>query len=65
MARRRRRVPKNVSTKTRKMIGEGYDPKVAYAASWNMKRRGKLGRKGGYRRLSGRRRGPVGAQRRM
>lgn len=56
--------PANVRRKTEEMIHEGYDPKVAYAVSWNMKRRGRLGPKGEYRRTHRKKRGPRGRQRR-
>lgn len=56
--------PANVRRKAVDMIREGYDTKVAFAAAHDMKRRGRLGTRGGYRRRSKRKRGPRGAQRR-
>ena len=56
--------PANVRKKTSEMVSEGYDPRVAYAASWNMKRRGKLSRGGKYRRVHKKKRGPIGRMRR-
>mgnify|MGYP001572600338 FL=1 len=47
------------------MMGEGYDQSVAYAAAHNMRRRGKLGPKGQYRRVHKKKRGPRGRQRRL
>lgn len=64
MARRKRKTPRNVSLKTREMIHEGYDPKVAYAAAHDMKRRHRLGPHGEYRRRTNRKPGPRGRQRR-
>lgn len=65
MARRRRKTPRNVSIKTKEMIHEGYDPKVAAAAAHSMRRRHRLGPRGEYRRTHRRKRGPVGRQRRV
>ena len=59
------KTPKNVQRKTREMIAEGYKPTVAYAAAHAMRRRGRLGPQGGYRRTHTTKRGPVGRQRRL
>lgn len=62
---RKPRTPKNVVLKTREMIGEGYRPTVAAAAAYSMRRRGKLGPKGGYERVGKSKRGPLGRMRRV
>ena len=58
------KAPSNVRAKTAVMIREGYKPTVASAAAWNMRRRHKLGPRGGYTRTTNRPKGPRGAQRR-
>ena len=64
MAKKRGRRPAKATTiKTQEMIKEGYRPDVAAAAAHNMKRRGKLGPHGEYRRVHKKKRGPHGAQR--
>lgn len=55
--------PENVREKAVKMMGEGYSKPSAFAAAFNMSRRGKLGPKGGYERVTDRPRGPRGKQR--
>ena len=57
--------PENVRRKAVEMMGEGYDQSVAFAAAHNMRRRGKLGPKGQYRRVHKKKRGPRGRQRRL
>jgi hypothetical protein len=57
--------PENVRRKTATMIREGYRPDVAYAAAHDMRRRHRLTKGGGYRRVHRRKRGPRGAQRRL
>ena len=58
------RTPYNVRKKTKTMIGEGYRADVAYAAANSMRRRGRLGPRGQYRRTHRRKRGPIGRMRR-
>ena len=54
---------KAVSAKIKKMVSEGYKPKVAAAAAHSMERKGTLGPRGGYERKTDRPRGPKGRQR--
>ena len=58
-------MPKATTIKTQEMIEEGYKPSVAAAAAHNMQRRGKLGPRGQYKRKRRKKRGPIGAMRRM
>jgi hypothetical protein len=51
MARHKPKAPPSVRKKTEVLIREGEDPRQAYATAWSMKRKNRLTKSGGYRRV--------------